>query len=747
MGKKILDQFRYRLLMDRYNSITIFVDTETFILTVTSSRPINGWPDLELLPAAFNERIYAEGDTITTFCEGTTKITVTAVNTYPYVDMDIELSSNDCGYNGGGGGCTLTIEEVKVVDDDSAEIHLSGVKPGDSIQYSVDGVSGWQTSPFFDYIGPGVQVARAKNQYGCSASLQFVIVGPGQVALRIDSVDAFNEQSEYASDGHATVNAVTTFGVLQFSLDNLNWQLSNQFFNLAPGNYTVYVKDDLSAKSENFTIEPFFSFIESTPGTEMPNGNTSRWVAIHNPLLFRFRRSDYTIIGILNVGNRPQLVLDHEPQGISVGGYIAVRSEKYSGVFKVYSTSGNTVTIDTLFLQGNSSSGKVITNIKPNYRMEIKVVTGISKDKEINIGTFTADTMGLVVTQIQSKLKNLVNNKNEFTYDRINWRDLNAAASFEIYYREIWDGSLPEYSKIPEVYYFVNAAKQIGDKFGNNMAEYVTFPSYSVNVTKAKFLTSFEVPTYFVGYPFDLSFIYSENIIGHSLLRSETLLDVNSNPFGVGNHTVLSNQDGPALLNQDNAMVLIEEGYEGFTPISQALGVHRLMLSPDLLNNTAFKSVALGYYEGDEFNTVTESKKVKINNDCRKFPVYLCWVNTLGGWDYWLFESTQKIDLTTANVKTYDVYNEDLLKASATTETISKEAFEKITLGAVAEKDEFVHIRNVIMSPKVLLLIGQTPVKWVTVQIEQTSLSYQSKDEQIEFDFSILLPALNIQTN
>jgi hypothetical protein len=73
--------------------------------------------------------------------------------------------------------------------------------------------------------------------------------------------------------------------------------------------------------------------------------------------------------------------------------------------------------------------------------------------------------------------------------------------------------------------YVVNSVKQIQEVYGQNMAEYV--PYGVEGIIKAKFLTKFEEPVYFSGYPFSLSFIFSENIIGHELKLLEERLDLN----------------------------------------------------------------------------------------------------------------------------------------------------------------------------------------------------------------------------
>jgi hypothetical protein len=89
--------------------------------------------------------------------------------------------------------------------------------------------------------------------------------------------------------------------------------------------------------------------------------------------------------------------------------------------------------------------------------------------------------------------------------------------------------------------YAVNAAKQIGEEYGQNMAAYV--PYGIGGLITAKFLTKFEEPVLFSGYPFALSFIYSENIVGHELKLLEDFLDINGDELS-DNETQLDSSQG-----------------------------------------------------------------------------------------------------------------------------------------------------------------------------------------------------------
>lgn len=90
----------------------------------------------------------------------------------------------------------------------------------------------------------------------------------------------------------------------------------------------------------------------------------------------------------------------------------------------------------------------------------------------------------------------------------------------------------PVYSEEANFICVTCSAKQYGDLYGGNMGEYVPYGVDVPENRKAKFLTAFERPVKFVGFPFSLSFIYSEVVANHEINRTEQELDVNGNNVG-----------------------------------------------------------------------------------------------------------------------------------------------------------------------------------------------------------------------
>ena len=67
------------------------------------------------------------------------------------------------------------------------------------------------------------------------------------------------------------------------------------------------------------------------------------------------------------------------------------------------------------------------------------------------------------------------------------------------------------------------------DGIGQNMKEYVP---KNISGSEARFLTMFERPTYFEGFPFTLSFLYDEDFGDVYLDRHQQDIDVNGTDVG-----------------------------------------------------------------------------------------------------------------------------------------------------------------------------------------------------------------------
>lgn len=154
---------------------------------------------------------------------------------------------------------------------------------------------------------------------------------------------------------------------------------------------------------------------------------------------------------------------------------------------------------------------------------------------------------------------------------------------------------------------------------------------------------------------------------------------------------------------------------------------------------------------------ITEKKKIKIDNECKDFPLYLVWLNKLGGYDQWLFFKSHKKLTKTKQENMYIKYVPDLETSLGQQDITGKSAAPEIQFGAYVHEDDMDGMTSLYESPKVLLLTnpetwqtdgdGGTPLpKWIRVLIKPGSLlKFQSKQHYITVKMTMTLPLINTQ--
>lgn len=148
---------------------------------------------------------------------------------------------------------------------------------------------------------------------------------------------------------------------------------------------------------------------------------------------------------------------------------------------------------------------------REDYFLKVKVkVAGVEVGIDrVRQGVFDAPMTVDVAAYLKSSLPLL----DTYNYSTLNVGDTNLSNYFQIEISENWVGHEGAYdTSFTTKYYFSWGVNQLGSKYNGNVGEYVPFTNYVGNETRAKFLSDFEKPTYFVGYPFSLDFIFNENL-------------------------------------------------------------------------------------------------------------------------------------------------------------------------------------------------------------------------------------------
>lgn len=135
-------------------------------------------------------------------------------------------------------------------------------------------------------------------------------------------------------------------------------------------------------------------------------------------------------------------------------------------------------------------------------------------------GKFKIDVSGVV--------RSYLSNTYIFDTSELNQKDFQSSIRCFIRYAEFTlDFQMNVADDSANQFFALNAAKQFSNPFGSNVADYVPFAED--NTVKARFLTHFKNPRKYIGYPFTLTVIYSENIAGVDVKKVEEQYDINMN--------------------------------------------------------------------------------------------------------------------------------------------------------------------------------------------------------------------------
>ena len=118
-------------------------------------------------------------------------------------------------------------------------------------QYSIDNGINWQSANSFQ-VAAGNYTVKVKDANNCIKTTTVAVSEPAPLTA---TVAVTNATCNGGNDGTMTINASGGNGSFQYSVDGgVNWQSSNSF-NLAPGNYTITIKDALNCTlTSNVTI-------------------------------------------------------------------------------------------------------------------------------------------------------------------------------------------------------------------------------------------------------------------------------------------------------------------------------------------------------------------------------------------------------------------------------------------------------------------------------------------------------------
>ncbi|WP_295711009.1 hypothetical protein [Mucilaginibacter sp.] len=679
--------------------------------------------------------------------------TTSPSNDQVYGDAHIFLTDSETGQPTNGNNVVVTFTQN--VNGNISERKVT--MPGQSIKIFAGLIADSMTGYFVSFSTP--QIGTVPDPQPpvnvCDLKINFIHVDKP-------------ESAPGAADAQITINASSSYGPVIYSTDiGTTWQVSPIFSNLSGGIVSVEVKDTNSLGCTAYgsiSIPTLSDLLTSDPSVTLSGGNVSRWNAAFNPVVFTYQRKDFSVSGITadnetgyaNIAVNTTLTNLAGDYLVKAGDKIYLNAGLYQGVYEIVKPyTYNQLIIKTPFT-GNGNGFININNLRPYYKVitQITYMDKLTDRQETITSNNRPDGTGLIKADLSNFLQSLLRPADTSDYTQTNFRDDNLSASYQIKYAEHWDDGTPDghtsdFVSISHPYYVVYAAKQLGDRYGGNLAEFVPFASISDPTQRARWITDFAEPAYSIGYPFDIGFIYSEELIGLPLYCELNLLDINRNPLaGEPQAPHLVNDDGSWLLNQDGGKYVIAGQSLLNIPVPGQLGLNRLLINSSFPREAFYFNLTLKYDDEHTTHTITQTQIVRIDDAVDDQSVYLRWIGLSGSWNYYRFVFNQELSLDVQNATIIKNYVHDWENQQGIEEVISKTAGQKMKL--LAEDLSIADIKglqSIKYSPKVQMLVNNNPVKWQTIVINSATFSeYETRNRQAPFSITFNMPSINIQT-
>jgi hypothetical protein len=362
-----------------------------------------------------------------------------------------------------------------------------------------------------------------------------------------------------------------------------------------------------------------------------------------------------SIIQILITGNLTTLTT---AQGgpVVVGSKIWIVSESGVGVYNSlytvtsisFSTGTTTIQADGGYTAG-ASTGYINLMQRTNYRVQVSIIN--SNNALVGNISYSPDKSGNLVIDVSTPLLNSISVDNVADYTSLfvaNY-DTGAYVKFHIRYTEVWTNSTEsETNDTANQFFAFYGARQIGELYGGNLAEYV---NYENATPLALILTKFTRPSIWRGYPFSISTITSDNVT--------TVSNFEMYYYDLQNNLISSSIPTKIV----NAGVVVR-----FSPAN----------SLAIPSNAAY--IIVRYVRGGGSpDALSEIKYIDVKDACSN-PILLYWRNSLGGDAFWMFDFNQNYSYRYDNGRKAERY---VLFASNLTDNEFDAISELNTLGEV----------------------------------------------------------------
>jgi len=469
------------------------------------------------------------------------------------------------------------------------------------------------------------------------------------------------------------------------------------------------------------------------------SGQPCFWNSTRQPFVFNIIRQDGVFFGVNDASGFAQLVIASyiaSASEVVVGSKIFIKD--LNGIYEGLATvtaipvTGVPYFAFTTDIPYTSFSIGGYFNLisRINYGIEATITVEQNGFKTIKKCKVSPDTKGNGILDIAPDLNgsmSKIDGRTGFDY-----LDKNVFCKVNVSLLESWRNSSESPLIIPYTYYGIDGVKAIGDEYGQNFADFV--PQTDNPPSKGKFLTGFEQPIIFTGYPFDLAYIQPTDYNG---------VNCTVNRIGYANSEVIesdvTNLDASLL---DGVHRININGMDAPTKTMQ-VWVEAGGTAGSLYSDLDY--VADGYVEGEagsEGSVFEIIERLTLINDVAcggyRLPVYLKWRNHLGGWDYFLFQNRQEIETTSKQLADFTTEPIELSTAIGRESITVAQQTTRITMGAIIGQLQVSGIKGIERSPCVMMLVGEN--KWLRVRIVPKGFKIDTRAKNIPVEITIEIP-------
>ena len=510
------------------------------------------------------------------------------------------------------------------------------------------------------------------------------------------------------------------------------------------GPTTIVSGNIIDITDNNYTIDniPYLVFLpasfESTivfPPTAASSEIDVNVVAAFNPVVIEMQRTDFTF-QLYVPGGASYYVFN---AGGSAGQFVAdtyIQIIDFEDIpyyyprVKIVSIVGTIVRLQLNYIDPLTTP-TISFNLES--RLNFYAVLRITENRTNSIYRdlrFTPNQLGFIRAEISGALRSFLNlNYTEPVIENeILTNEFNLSTGFYFSVLEMWIGSSNSFPAGGEDKFCIAGAFQIGDPNNGYYNKYFgnTDGTYLYSDYMPQWLTQFENPVYFPGFPMTISFLGNDtmNVGYEDYFVRYTITQANGN---------ISEYDTPPFITSEFICLAKLNLFEIFDSAFQA---GELQKAKKILFR--FGRVESGLFL-DAFAPITINVKRPAEQSCNTF--YVRWLNTLGGWDYWLFEHKIYEALNVENGNNYESYFDSISEISDFENVTFKNVSPAVQVGSdTLTKNEAEGLKVLTTSPKIYWY-NEEFSKWIGVIIQPGTFNIRSsKDNYFNVELTFVKP-------